>query len=100
MTKPTVDRRGVLTGATLIAMAASAGAAAETPPPPATAATTPAGVAFAPKPAPMPFDPKAVAGLSEKLLTSHYANNYTGAVKRLGAITAQFASLDPATAPG
>ena len=63
------------------------------------AAPTP-GVAFTPKPAPMPFDPKAVPGLSEKLLRSHYDNNYTGAVKRLGAISAQFAALDPTAAPG
>jgi Fe-Mn family superoxide dismutase len=41
-----------------------------------------------------------VPGLSEKLLRSHYDNNYTGAVKRLGAISGQFAALDPATAPG
>ena len=56
----------------------------------------------APRPAakPMPFDPKAVPGLSEKLLTSHYDNNYRGAVNRLGAISAEFAALDIATAPG
>ena len=30
---------------------------------------------------------------------SHYENNYTGAVKRLNAITAQLAALDFATAP-
>jgi Fe-Mn family superoxide dismutase len=45
------------------------------------------------------FDPSKVKGLSEKILTSHYENNYTGAVKRLNAITAQLASLDVATAP-
>ena len=56
----------------------------------------------APRPAakPLAFDPKAVPGLSEKLLTSHYDNNYKGAVNRLGAISAEFAALDPATAPG
>jgi Fe-Mn family superoxide dismutase len=42
----------------------------------------------------LPFDPKTVKGLSEKILTSHYENNYTGAVKRLNAITAQLAELD------
>ena len=42
----------------------------------------------------MSFDPKAVKGFSEKILTSHYDNNYTGAVKRLNAITAQLAELD------
>ncbi|SFI89569.1 superoxide dismutase, Fe-Mn family [Sphingomonas sp. NFR04] len=48
----------------------------------------------------MPFNPATIPGLSEKLLVSHHDNNYVGAVKRLGAITAQFASLDPSTAPG
>lgn len=53
-----------------------------------------------PVPKPLPFDPKAVPGLSEKLLTSHHDNNYVGAVNRLGAISAEFAALDPATTPG
>src|SRR5712691_8339605 len=47
----------------------------------------------------LPFDPAKVKGLSEKLLTSHYENNYSGAVKRLNAITAQLAGLDMAAAP-
>ena len=47
----------------------------------------------------LPFDPAKVKGLSEKLLVSHYENNYSGAVKRLNAITAQLAALDVATAP-
>jgi Fe-Mn family superoxide dismutase len=48
---------------------------------------------------PLPFDPKQVKGISEKLLVSHHENNYSGAVKRLNAITAQLASLDYASAP-
>lgn len=44
-------------------------------------------------------DPAALAGLSEKLITSHYENNYGGAVKRLNAIAMQLAELDPASAP-
>lgn len=47
----------------------------------------------------LPFDPAKIKGLSEKLLVSHYENNYSGAVKRLNAITAQLASLDMANAP-
>jgi len=47
----------------------------------------------------LPFDPAKVKGLSEKLLQSHWENNYSGAVKRLNAITAQLAALDFATAP-
>jgi Fe-Mn family superoxide dismutase len=48
---------------------------------------------------PLSCDPKKLKGLSEKLIVSHWENNYGGAVKRLNAITAQLASLDFATAP-
>ena len=47
----------------------------------------------------LPFDPAKVKGLSEKILVSHYENNYSGAVKRLNAITAQLAALDVSSAP-
>jgi Fe-Mn family superoxide dismutase len=36
---------------------------------------------------PLPFDPKNIKGLSEKLLISHYENNYSGAVRRLNTLT-------------
>ncbi|MDF3888214.1 superoxide dismutase [Cupriavidus basilensis] len=48
---------------------------------------------------PLAVDPRKLTGLSEKLIISHYENNYGGAVKRLNAITAELAALDPATAP-
>jgi Fe-Mn family superoxide dismutase len=48
---------------------------------------------------PFSLDPKGIKGLSEKILVSHYENNYSGAVKRLNAITAQLAELDYAKAP-
>src|SRR5437588_904458 len=48
---------------------------------------------------PMPFDPKSITGISEKVLVSHYENNYVGAVKRLNAIGTQLAELDFAKAP-
>ena len=55
----------------------------------------------------MPFQPKAlscnparVRGMSERLIVSHYENNYCGAVKRLNLIQEQLAGLDPAAAPG
>ncbi len=38
---------------------------------------------------PLSCDPKKLKGLSEKLIVSHWENNYGGAVKRLNAITAQ-----------
>lgn len=48
---------------------------------------------------PLGCDPSRLKGLSEKLIVSHYENNYGGAVKRLNAICDQLASLDPASAP-
>jgi Fe-Mn family superoxide dismutase len=44
-------------------------------------------------------NPGAIAGMSEKIIVSHYENNYGGAVKRLNAIEAQLAELDWAAAP-
>jgi superoxide dismutase, Fe-Mn family len=48
---------------------------------------------------PMLFDPKSISGISERILVSHYENNYIGAVKRLNAIGVQLAELDFAKAP-
>jgi len=79
-------------GAALATVMPIASAAAQTP--------TPAGakpMTYTVKP--LPFDPKTVKGLSEKILQSHYDNNYTGAVNRLNAIAAQLAGLDFAKAP-
>ena len=88
MTEPTLDRRMLLGGAALAGAVAATAASAQ--PAPAAGTFTPAA---------LPFDPKAVPGLSEKILTSHHDNNYVGAVKRLGAIRAEFGKLDPTTAP-
>src|SRR5207245_8844614 len=49
---------------------------------------------------PLACAPARIKGMSEKLLVSHYENNYGGAVNRLNAITAQLADLDFAKAPG
>ncbi|UXU85303.1 superoxide dismutase [Burkholderia sp. S-53] len=48
---------------------------------------------------PLACDPSRLVSLSEKLIVSHYENNYGGAVKRLGAIADQLASIDPAASP-
>jgi Fe-Mn family superoxide dismutase len=50
-------------------------------------------------PKPLSLDPKAIKGISEKVLVSHYENNYVGAVKRLNAIGAQLVDLDFTKAP-
>ena len=88
MIDPILDRRLLLGGMALAGAAAASSASAQ---------GAPAAAGLAPKP--LPFDPRAVPGLSEKLLTSHHDNNYAGAVKRLGAIRADFNKLDLATAP-
>jgi superoxide dismutase, Fe-Mn family len=49
---------------------------------------------------PLPFVPANLKGLSEKLILSHYENNYGGAVKRLNAIAGRLAELDMAQTPG
>ena len=48
---------------------------------------------------PLSCDPTKLKGLSEKLILSHWENNYGGAVRRLNAIAAQLAELDFAKAP-
>src|SRR5215203_6666890 len=49
---------------------------------------------------PLACDPARVRGMSERLIVSHYENNYGGAVKRLNLIEERLAGLDFATAPG
>jgi superoxide dismutase, Fe-Mn family len=48
---------------------------------------------------PLPFDPQKIKGLSERMLLSHYENNYGGAVRRLNSISDQLATLDYEKAP-
>ena len=49
---------------------------------------------------PLACEPARIKGMSERLIVSHYENNYGGAVNRLNTIAAQRATLDFATAPG
>ena len=48
---------------------------------------------------PLSCDPTRLHGLSERMIVSHYENNYGGAVKRLNTIAEQLASLDFSNAP-
>lgn len=73
--------------------ALAAGAAAAVPsmtesPAAASPVEAPRARAFAGQhqPKPLPFDPQKLAGLSEKLVRSHWENNYGGAVKALNTI--------------
>ena len=97
MTEAMIDRRNLLTAGAMITVGAATLAPAVAS---AAAAATPSATSgYTPQAAPLPFDPKTIAGLSEKLLVSHHDNNYVGAVKRLGAIEGQLAALDLTTAP-
>ncbi|WP_419694831.1 superoxide dismutase [Mesorhizobium muleiense] len=49
---------------------------------------------------PLGCDPARVRGMSERLIVSHYENNYGGAVKRLNLIEERLSELDWKTAPG
>ncbi len=98
MTDIHAERRTFLqtAGGALALTAIAAAAQAQTSP--AVATTRNPSMTFSPKP--LPFDPQKVKGLSEKILVSHYENNYGGAVKRLNSILEQLASLDYDKAPG
>jgi Fe-Mn family superoxide dismutase len=48
---------------------------------------------------PLLLKPQWMNGLSERLLVSHYENNYGGALQRLNAIRARLAALDWARTP-
>ena len=50
--------------------------------------------------APIYCRPWVLTGLSQRLIESHYENNYGGALKRLNAITEKLESLDLAATPG
>jgi len=49
---------------------------------------------------PLSCDPQRVRGMSERMIVSHYENNYGGAVKRLNLIDEKLAELDYESAPG
>ncbi|MDB6097795.1 MAG: manganese and iron superoxide dismutase [Gammaproteobacteria bacterium] len=49
---------------------------------------------------PLACDPERIKGMSERMIISHYENNYGGAVKRLNLIEEKLAELDYAVAPG
>jgi superoxide dismutase, Fe-Mn family len=94
-----IERRDFLHGAGLAAGAAAASTLIQQPAL-AQTATQPGAKPMVYEIKPFSLDPKSVKGISEKVLVSHYENNYVGAVKRLTAIAAQLAELDFAKAPG
>lgn len=94
MMTPEFDRRNFISAAATAGMALATSAARGED------KSGPARKAVVHTPKPLPFDPKNIKSFSEKLLVSHYENNYIGAVKRLNAIAEQLAGLDFENAPG
>jgi superoxide dismutase, Fe-Mn family len=90
------DRRHLIQAASFVAAAATAVPLAY----PAAAQTNAIGATRMPYQAkPLSLDPRSITGISEKVLVSHYQNNYVGAVNRLNAIETQLKELDFAKAP-
>jgi Fe-Mn family superoxide dismutase len=48
---------------------------------------------------PLPFDPKKLKGISEKLIVSHHENNYGGAVRNLNKVETALAALSKDSPP-
>jgi len=91
-----LERRHFIQSAGLLAGAVATGFA---PPALAQGAQPTGAKPMTYQPKPLSLDPKSIKGISERVLVSHYENNYVGAVKRLNAIGAQLADLDFAKAP-
>ncbi len=82
---PNPNRREALAAVAVLAPA-TAFARAATPPLPA-ARITPFEIK------PLPFDPARIPGLSERLLKSHWENNYAGAIRALNNVRDRLAAL-------
>jgi superoxide dismutase, Fe-Mn family len=93
----TTERRNFIQGAGIALAAASTTGLAASSSAAQNIQTGAKSMAYQAKP--LSIDPKSIKGISEKVLVSHYENNYVGAVKRLNAIGTQLAELDFAKAP-
>src|SRR5262245_16509622 len=95
--KTETERRAFMQGAGTLVATASAATLMNRPATAQSAQTGERSMIHQAKP--LSLDPKSIKGISEKVIVSHYENNYVGAVKRLNAIGAQLAELDFAKAP-
>jgi Fe-Mn family superoxide dismutase len=86
--------QGAAGGAALLAATAIARGAPDAKPP----APAPAGPGKH-TPVPLPFKANALAGISQKMITSHHDKNYAGAVKNLNKVETDLAAL-ATDAPG
>ena len=84
----TLSRRSAIgaLGAGGVALALGREAAAQAPAGAAPEAVRPPAFRGQHQPKPLPFDPAKLKGLSERLLRSHWENNYGGAVRALNAV--------------
>ena len=73
-------------GAGSLALSASASAATSTDAPKETAVSTSPAFQTSDKLKPLAFDPAKLTGLSERLIRSHWENNYGGSVKALAVV--------------
>ena len=84
-----LTRRQALAAAAAIAPVIAAAQAPSAPP-----AAPPAGLKPVPFDIkPLPFDPAKLPGFSERLLKSHWENNYSGAVRALNAVRDRLVTL-------
>jgi Fe-Mn family superoxide dismutase len=82
-----LTRRQALATAAALAPALAAAQAASAPSPAPAARPAPFEIR------PLPFDPAKLAGLSERLLKSHWENNYAGAVRALNSVRERLVGL-------
>lgn len=85
------QRRALLRAATVTLGALGAGSAAAVSSAQTTSTTVPPAFANTVQVKPLSFDPARLNGLSERLLRSHWENNYGGSVKALATIRQQLA---------
>jgi Fe-Mn family superoxide dismutase len=84
-------RREFMQTAGLALLTAGAMSASDVPAEEAAGKTRPRAFEYVHAPLPLPFDPKSLRGISEKLIQSHWENNYGGAVKALNAVRSRLA---------
>jgi len=95
--QPTLSRRDLMTAAASLgvgaALAVGAGASAADPLAAGAAPATGRAYLGTHQPQPLPFDPTKLDGLSEKLIRSHWENNYQGAVNALNTVAPKIPAL-------
>ncbi|MEO6081446.1 MAG: Fe-Mn family superoxide dismutase [Steroidobacteraceae bacterium] len=80
------SRRDFIHASAAISLLAGAGGSSEQARAAQDNKTSAAAFAYQHTPVPLPFDVKSLKGLSEKLMQSHWENNYSGAVKALNTV--------------